>query len=295
MTHRSSPSRPDLRGYGGFALIIVLWTLVLIAFIVAQLTASGRTEIRIAGNLVSNSVAQAAADGAVFEAIFNLSDPRPEARWAVDGSARRLAIGNSEVALRLEDEGWRINPSSASPALLEALLRVSGSDAETARRLAAAIGDWVGSAAVSRPQNTLVAEYRAAGLDYGPPGGPLETLDELDRVLGMTPAVLAAIRPHLTLFGPPEPSPATIDQVVLAALALLPQTGAVAAGTNRTPPDALTVRMTAIASGPGNARVVRTAIIRTGPNLPQGYAVLAWGSGPYSDTPAAAPGAPLTR
>lgn len=276
-------------------MIIVLWTLVLIAFVVAQLTASGRTEIRIAGNLVSNSVAQAAADGAIFEAIFNLSDPRPEARWVVDGSARRLAIGNSEVTLRLEDEAWRINPSTASPALLEALLRVGGSDAQSARRLAAAIGDWVGSAAVPRPQNTLVAEYRAAGLDYGPPGGPLETLDELDRVIGMSPAVLAAIRPHLTLFGPPEPNPTTADPVVLAALALLPQTGAVAANANQIPPDVLTVRMTAIGSGPGNARVVRTAIIRTGPNLPQGYTVLAWGSGAYSDMSGAVPGSPVTH
>src|SRR6266851_4238067 len=104
---------------GGFALIIVLWTLVLIGFIVVHLTASGRTEIRIAGNLVSNSVAQAAADGAIFEAIFNLSDPRPGQRWPVDGTARELAIGSSRVMLRLEDEASWINPSSASPALLE--------------------------------------------------------------------------------------------------------------------------------------------------------------------------------
>src|SRR5919197_4263300 len=124
MTRGLPPSRPALRTDGGFALIIVLWTLVLIAFIVAQLTAIGRTEIRIAGNIVSNSAAQAAADGAIFEAIFNLSDPRPEARWVVDGNARKLAIGNSQVMLWLEDENWRINPSTASPALLEALLRV---------------------------------------------------------------------------------------------------------------------------------------------------------------------------
>jgi general secretion pathway protein K len=290
----SPPSRTDPRRHGGFALIIVLWTLVLIAFIVTRMTASGRTEIRIAGNLVANSSAQTAADGVIYEAIFNLSDPRPEARWPVDGSIRRLAIGNSVVTIRLEDEASRINPSSASPALLEALLRVSGGDPESARRLAAAIGDWVGSAASPRPQNTLVAEYRAAGLDYGPPGAPLETIDELDRVLGMTPVLLAAIRPHLTLFGPPEPNPAATDPVVAAALALLPQTGT-AAAPNSNPPDALTVRMTAVASGPGNARVVRTAIVRTGPNLPQGYSVLAWGTGLDYDGPATAPGSTLTR
>lgn len=283
------------RRSGGFALIIVLWTLVLIGFIVAHIAASGRTEIRIAGNLVANSVAQAAADGAIFEAIFNLSDPRPDQRWPVDGTARELAIGNSRVAVRLEDEAWWINPSSASPALLEALLQVTGSDPESARRLAIAIGEWVGTAAVPRPQNALVAEYQAAGLDYGPPGEPIESLDELGRVLGMTPAVLAAIRPHLTLFGPSEPNPASTDPVVVAALSLVAQAGPATPPANPVPSPQLTVRITALASGPGNARVIRSAVVRTGATLPRGYVVLNWGTGVSSEPAVAAPKPPLTH
>jgi general secretion pathway protein K len=295
LLRRFSVAFPDNRLQGGFALILVLWTLVLIAFIVAHLTASGRTEIRIASNLVSNSVAEAAADGAIYQAIFNLSDPRPEMRWPIDGSSRKLAIGRSEVTLRLEDEASWINPSSASPALLEALLRVCGSDAETARRLATAIGDWVGSAAVPRPQGTILAEYRAAGLEYAPPGEPLQTLDELDRVVGMTPAVLAAIRPHLTLFGPAEPSPASSDPVVAASLALLAQTAAGAAGIGQPPPEVSIVRITALASGPGNARIVRFAVVRVGASAPQGYSVLAWGSILNPELPAAPARPSITR
>ena len=219
MRRRSLPGSAECRRNGGFALIVVLWTLVLIGFIVAHLTASGRTEIRIAGNLVANSASQAAADGAIFEAIFNISDPQPQQRWPVDGTPRQVAVGSSRVILRVEDEASWINPSAASPALLEALLRVTGSDPGTARRIATAISEWVGSTPVPGQQDALLAEYRAAGLDYGPPSGPFETLGELGRVLGMTPAVLMAIRPHLTLFGPPEPTPATTDPVVAAALA----------------------------------------------------------------------------
>ena len=258
--------------------MIVLWTLVLIAFIVAHLTASGRTEIRIASNLVSNSVAQAAADGAIFDAIFNVSDPQPEQRWPVDGSEHEIVIGSSRVSVRLEDEGSWINPSTASPLLIEALLRVTGSDPDNARSLAAAIGEWVGSGGLPQQQNALLAEYNAAGLDYGPPGAPLETLGELGRVIGMTPAVLTAIRPHLTLFGPAEPNPATSDPVVAAALAVaLPQTAAATPRPNPAASDTLTVRITAAAVGPGSARVVRAAVVRAGPTLPQGYGILAWG------------------
>ena len=251
---------------------------MLIAFIVAHLTASGRTEIRIAGNLVADAVAEAADDGAIYAAIFNQLDPDSSRRWPLDGPTHELTIGNSRITVRLEDEAGRINPNSASPALLEALLVATGSDPESARRLAEAIGEWVGSAQFTQPQQAVLAEYQAAGLDYGPPGAPLETLDELGRVLGMTPAVLAAIRPHLTLFGPPQPNPTAADPVVAAALAAIPQAPQAAVPANQPPPDLLTVRITATASGPANAHVTRTAIARIGAMLPRGYTVLAWGS-----------------
>src|SRR6266481_5740668 len=129
----------------GFALIVVLWTLVLIAFIVAHVTANGRTEVRIAGNMVADATAEAADDGAIVAAIFNLLDPNPDQRWPLDGSPHELRVGGSRVMVQLRDESERINPNSAAPQLLEALLRLTGSDAESARRLGASISEWVGS------------------------------------------------------------------------------------------------------------------------------------------------------
>ena len=74
---------------------------MLIGFIVVQLTATGRTEIRIANNIVANSAAQAAADGAIWEAIFNLSDPEPNQRWPVNGNALEVGIGASVVSRKM--------------------------------------------------------------------------------------------------------------------------------------------------------------------------------------------------
>jgi general secretion pathway protein K len=262
-------------GQRGFALLIVLWVLVLIAFITAHVTASGRTEIRIAGNLSANAAAQAAADGGIYQAIFNLSDPRPERRWALDRAAHEVQIGRSRVTLQLEDEDARINPSYGSTALLEALLRVVGSDPGSAAGLANAIAEWVGSAR-QRPPVALLAEYQAIGLDYGPPGTPLESLDELARVRGMTPALLAALRPHLTLFGQPVPDRAAADAEVAAALDLAGRTAPASAVATAAAPDLFTVRIHATARGPANAAVTRTAIARVGPSLPHGYSLLAW-------------------
>jgi general secretion pathway protein K len=131
---------------------------------------------------------------------------------------------------------------------------------------------------VARPPNAVLADYRAAGLDYGPPGEPIETLDELGRVLGMTPAILAAITPHLTLFGPPQPSEASADSVVAAVLAETAEAAA-APSAAQPPPDVLTRRITATAFGPGNARVTRSTIVRLGAVLPSGYQALAWNDG----------------
>jgi general secretion pathway protein K len=261
----------------GFALLIVLWVLVLIAFIVAHITASGRTEIRIADNLVDNAVGRAAADGAISAAIFNLSNPREDQRWPLDAAPRQLAIGHSRVTFLLEDEASRINPNLASPALLQALLQALGVDPKQAQALAGAVAEWVGTAQDQRPQAAILADYQGAGLDYQPPGAPLESLGELGRVLGMTTTMVTMLRPHLTLYGPAEPNPAGSDPTVRAALAEVAQSGGGVAPVDPTPPDIVTARITAVAAGPGQARVQRVAVVRIGAALANGYAVLAWG------------------
>src|SRR5277367_4288128 len=73
----------------GFALLIVLWTLVLLVLLVTQLTAAGRTETRIAANLRSGAAAEAAAEGAVYEALFHLLDSSA-GHWNVDGAIHQV-------------------------------------------------------------------------------------------------------------------------------------------------------------------------------------------------------------
>jgi general secretion pathway protein K len=261
---------PDRSSSGGFALIIVLWTLVLIGFIASHIVVTARLETKIAGNLVANAGAEAAADGAVYQAIFGLLDPRPDARWTVGEPMRELTIGDYRVAVQVRDEAARISPNSASPALIEALLQVTGTDAASARRLANAIREWIGDSTVS-PEAVLEA-YRAAGLDYGPPSEPMETLDELQYVLGITPEIYAVIRPHLSLFAPAEPDLAQADAIVNAAV--------IATGRSYTAPvlpetrDSVTVRVIAEAES-AKARALRTAVVRL--EMRAGaYGMLAW-------------------
>jgi len=93
----------------------------------------------------------------------------------------------------------------------------------------------------------------------------------------MTPTVFAAIRPHLTLNGPPQANAASADPIVAAALAAAPPAEA-APSPLQPPPDILTTRITATAFSSGDASATRFAIVRFGAALPSGYQVLAWGS-----------------
>src|SRR5207237_1600440 len=138
-------------------------------------------------------------------------------------------------------------------------------DNATPQQLAAAIAEWVGTAAPGHSAEDATTDYAEAGLDYAPPRQPMETLDELARVLGMTPAVLSAIRPHLTVYGPRAPDPAAADPTVAAALAFASgqrQRSRRAAEIAAQRGGFITVRINATAHGPENAEVRRTAIIR---------------------------------
>ena len=106
----------------GFALLIVLWTMGLLALLVAQFTATGRGEVQMAANLRANAVTQAAADGAVHEAILRLL----QGKWAPDGRPRVIRVGTADVEVRIKDEGWKVNPNDAKLPALQALLASSG-------------------------------------------------------------------------------------------------------------------------------------------------------------------------
>ncbi|MFZ2005066.1 MAG: hypothetical protein WB697_24720 [Stellaceae bacterium] len=266
----------------GFVLLIVLWMLILIAFIVGYVTSTGRSEAQVSSNIAANAEASAAADGGVYWGIFTLLDPRPDHRPATDGGVHETRIGGSAVELRLYNENDWINPNLASPLLLEGLLRALNAPAESASNLAGEITQWVGTARTLRPPDELAAEYKAAGLDYAPPEAPLQSLGELTRVRGITAQEFASMRPHLTLFGGREPDRATTDPIVAAAMRFADQstTGDSAAGPVFTGvgQDARVVRIFTSARGPGSAQAHTTAIVRISSSSADGFTVLSWRS-----------------
>lgn len=259
-------------GDRGFALLIVLWALVLLALIVTEMGTSGRMESKIARNLMANATAEAAADGAVHQAVFHLSDGSDQG-WQADGALRHITVGAVPVDVRIDDEAGKVNPNLADPVLIQALLVVLGADQNLAPALTQGIIDWRGGTPPEQ-QATVIQRYRAAGLKYQPSFSPFESVDDVGLVLGMPPDLAARLAPHLSVHQIGIADPARADPVVARALSQMP--GVTGFATPPVPMAYRSVTIVAAAHLPEGGQFTRRAVVRIGPGLPRGYALLVW-------------------
>lgn len=258
--------RPRQAHPRGFALLMVLWIVALLALLGTRLVANGRSETRIAATLRDSAVAEAAADGAIPAAVFHLLAPAPQG-WAVDGQPHRLRLGAAEVVVRITDERWKVPLNGAPVALLQALLQELGTDAHSAAALAQRMQDWRSDADAA----AHLLPYRAAGRAWGPPGAPFRSIDDLALLLGMTPPLLQRLRPHVTVFAEGLPAATTPDATVARALARLAEAGMQLAAVDG--PRVLRIRAD---SRSGGARFRREAVVRLVPDGAAPYRVLDW-------------------
>ena len=262
----------------GFALLIVLWTMALLALLGSHITAAARRTAAVSLLLHDAAQAEALADGLVQEAIFHLLDPSPRG-WQADGVRRSVRLGGGRGEVMVLNHAGRINPALSPPPLLAALLRLEGVQEQRAARLAAAIVDWRTIGDTPSPGGAKLAQYRAAGLPYGPPNENYHSPGELGLVLGMTPDVLERLTPHLSVWNTSQIDLARADPLVARAVQ---DTGGGAVGQLQQPPEGqippLLVEIFAEVTLPG-ARALRRAVVYIvlgDEEAPRPWHILAW-------------------
>ena len=208
----SNPEKPR-----GIALVIVLWGLVLLAVIAAAFTTGTRTEVTLARNLVENAKARALADAGVHAAMLGLHRREVEKRWRADGTVYSMASGEGEVSIVIEDEAGKIDLNAAPDELIQGLLVAVGLADGEARALTAAIADFRDADDETHLGGAEDAEYRAAGLAWGPKNKPFEAVEELHQVLGMTRRLYALAFPGFTVHSRSK----GVDVTVAPAIVLL--------------------------------------------------------------------------
>ncbi len=264
----------------GFALLIVLWTLGLVALIGTQVTAAGHTEAKLAANLRASAVAEAAADAAIEVAAMHQFDTSSSGHWRADGRLYPVRLPQADVLVSVLSEGRKLPLNTAPTVLIAAVLRQVGMDPHGAAVLADQIGDWRSPANFPLKLGAKAPQYRAAGRQWGPANRAFRSVSELRLLLSMTPALYDRLAPHVTAYTQSAPAVTSADPLVAAALREVAASGLQPLSFDEAP----VVEVTAAATSAQGGRFVRRAVIRV--NLPdqsssttRPYDVLEWSAG----------------
>lgn len=290
------------RRQNGVALVLVLWVITLLSVIAGNFAFSMRGEAKIARNLVSTSQAQALADAGVQKAWFELSKPATDLQhWQANGVAHEFSMGDAVLKVSMRDETGKIDLNTASDALLQGLFKSVGLSEEASVALVDAVVDWRDADKLRRLHGAEEDDYRSAGKSYVPSNSPFETVDELQRVSGMSadlyrklaPAltvyskqagVNTAVAPRAVLLAIPGVNPALVEQYLAQRQILLatdqralPFAGAGSFGVGSTGLSTYTARCE-VKMTDGTV-FVRQAVARLTQDPKRPMTVLAWGEG----------------
>ena len=205
----------------GFALLLVLIGLMVIALIVAAVVDSARRHAREAEASVETMRLRAATDAAVVTAVRDLAEAGavapPFLSHPVD-----VHLGDIQVSLSVRPESSKIDLNVADPALMKALLLTLNFKPESAARLSDEIADWRDSDAEPRPHGAEASDYLGAGRSYGPTNRDIESVSELALLLDGSEDLVACLAPHVTVFSHrADVEPTTASEPVRRALNMI--------------------------------------------------------------------------
>jgi general secretion pathway protein K len=147
-------------------------------------------------------------------AIYGLQDPQLARRWLADGRVYTVPFDGATVRVSVFDEGGKVDLNDASPLVLQGLFRAAGQRADAAQQLAAAVVDWRD---YSPGRKVGLDVYAANG--YQPRHAPFLSVEELQQVAGVTPALYRAVAGAITIWsGRESPDPTTATSLALAAV-----------------------------------------------------------------------------
>ncbi len=206
-------------GQRGVALLLVLWACTLLAILLGGYAALARTEGLQARYDFAQTQAHYAAEAGVMRAVYGLQDPQAKQRWIGDGRTYTFHYGDATVRLSSVDEGGKVDLNTASPEVLQALFQATGMPQAQAQILAGRLVDWRNPVNLVGAADSGRAAYAAAGRDYGPRNAPFASVEELQMVLGMTPALYRQLAGVITIWsGSTSPDPDMAPPLALAAI-----------------------------------------------------------------------------
>ena len=193
----------------GFVLVSTLWMVALISIAATAFVIANRLHIQTIANRGQIVRMEAMADGVVeataFQIIFENRGKNINQSKKVFRDGRYIACRPNEnfiAFVSVQDQNGLIDLNAASPNLLNVLFEKLGVDAVRRQNLIAALQDFRDVDDVARSGGGEMAAYKTLGRTYGPKNAQLQSVDEVEQVLGFDAALLVPLRKVVTVYAP---------------------------------------------------------------------------------------------
>jgi len=191
---------PRTRSERGFALVAVLWTVMIVALIATSIMMMRRADTTIVHIRRVTAENAAFADAGITIAILRLLSADAAGRPPLDATPIDLSFEGLAITVRIQDESGKLDLNAAPGPLLERLLVSVGLDPDTAQTETDRILDWREPGDLRRLNGAKPEDYSNAGLPYGPRLGPFPGTAELRLVLGITSELFANLSTAITIY-----------------------------------------------------------------------------------------------
>ncbi len=141
----------------------------------------------------------------VFDAFQESWSSNPAALKDVDLMTGKFSVVCRQDGLTLYgacDEAGKINVNKATPDMLKNLFMAADPllGKNTAEEIADAVADWRDTDDNKTAHGAESQAYAALSKPYAPRNGPMQSVEELKLILGMTPELYEKIRPYVTVY-----------------------------------------------------------------------------------------------
>lgn len=230
----------------GSVLIWVIWSLVLLAIFTVAINRQVTVQLTFGRWLMDHVLTRGLAKAGIQRVLYELKTEKIQTfdagneNWSANPDAfRKVKVGNGEYSVicnseqgpeELEtgfrygacDESARLNLNMATEDMLKNLLKAVDPNGEEKVRteIAQAIIDWRDEDDSKQTQGAENNEYKSLRQPYEVRNGPLQSVEELLMIRGVTPEIYKMIRPYVTVYteGPVNFNTAPVK--VLQALGL---------------------------------------------------------------------------
>jgi len=194
-------ARPLLANQRGVALIVVLWIFIFLFVVAFDFSASVREEAaatqRFSDETQGYYLAVAGFQRGLYDFIQQSSggnpQPDPKQNDLFDGSWREEKLGSGAFRVRLVDEGGKINLNRVDEQVLRRVFINLGVEGSLADILVDSIMDWRDPDDLHRTNGAESDYYRSLSPAYTAKNGPLDSVEDLLWIRGMTPGLFYGV------------------------------------------------------------------------------------------------------